>query len=291
MRFAVLFFCLSASTVFAQAITVEVGGRTVGSANTLNFKSDTGIIQACSPDTDPTTHQPRITCTPAADLAVLASRDAIHGDQNYCVSATHNATYACHIANTNLLSYSTGLTFVLYVDAPCPNQCSLNVDNVGAVSIKRSDGKTDPGGSLIAGQPQWVFYDGRVFRLMGGGSGTASVVTDDAGRDIIGRRFIAAMDNPQYQRTIAIEPTAGDMHRIVTSNGVGNATIAAGTAGLPGQHMWLIIANDQISPKTITFGANFRAAGPLTGTAGKSATMQFISDGTAWYEVARTTNL
>lgn len=290
MRLAVLFFCLSVTTVFAQAtITVEVGGRRIGSASTVNFKSDTGIIQACSPDTDPLTHQPRITCTPATDLAVVAGRDTVHGDQNYCVSATHNATYACHISNTNLLAYSTGLTFVLYVDAPCPKQCSLNIDNIGPVSIKGPDGKADPA-SLIAGQPQWVFFDGRVFRVMSSGGG-ASVVTDDHDRDIVGRRFIAAMDNVQYARTIALEPTSGDMHKIITSNAVGNATIAVGTAGLPGQHMWLIIANDQISPKTITFGTNFRAAGPLTGTAGKSATLQFISDGTAWYEVARTTNL
>jgi hypothetical protein len=29
----------------------------------------------------------------------------------------------------------------------------------------------------------------------------------------------------------------------------------------------------------------------LMGSPGKSATLQFISDGTAWYEVARTGNL
>jgi len=34
-----------------------------------------------------------------------------------------------------------------------------------------------------------------------------------------------------------------------------------------------------------------RSSGTLAGTPGKTATIQFISDGTAWYESARTTNL
>jgi hypothetical protein len=55
--------------------------------------------------------------------------------------------------------------------------------------------------------------------------------------------------------------------------------------------MWVFIVNDQLSAKTVSFGANFKSAGALTGSPGKSATLQFISDGNVWYEVARTTNL
>ena len=85
--------------------------------------------------------------------------------------------------------------------------------------------------------------------------------------------------------------TAGDVHKTTTSNAVGDATINAATAGLPGQHMWIIIVNDLGRGKTITFGTNFKSSGTLAGTAGKTATIHFISDGTAWYEVARTLNL
>jgi hypothetical protein len=81
------------------------------------------------------------------------------------------------------------------------------------------------------------------------------------------------------------------VHKTTTSNAVGNASINAATPGLPGQHMWVIIVNDQISGKTVSFGNNFKSAGPLLGSAGKSTTLQFISDGVAWYEVARTGNL
>jgi hypothetical protein len=55
--------------------------------------------------------------------------------------------------------------------------------------------------------------------------------------------------------------------------------------------MWILIANDQIGAKTITFGSNIRSAGPFTGTPGKTATLQFVSDGIAWYEVTRTLGL
>ncbi len=287
MKFAALFFCLSLAAASAQNITVQVGGKAVGSASVLNFESGTGIIQSCHPDP---AGSARITCTPSSDSALIPHRDDIHGTQNYCLSGAHSTAYLCRISRGTLFAYSIGMTFVLMVDVPCNAQCSLNVDGLGPVSIKRSDGVTDPLGTLAAGEPQWVFYDGRVFRLMGGGGG-ARGVTDDRDRDAMARRFIAALETIPYARSMSIETTAGDMHKTTTSNAVGNATLNAATAGLPGQHMWIIIVNDQISGKTVSFGNNFKIAGPLAGAPGKSATLQFISDGTAWYEVARTANL
>jgi hypothetical protein len=285
MKFTALFFGLSLATVYAQSINVQVGGRPVGSGNTLNFESGSGIIQTCHPD-----GATRITCTLSYDSAVIPNRDAVHGAQNYCSSATRSTTYACRISNGTLQTYSVGMTLVLAVDVACNNQCSLNVDGLGPISIKRSDGVTDPGGTLAAGQPQWVFYDGQAFRLLGGG-GASRGGGDDRERDSMARRFIAAMETITYARSMSLETTAGDVHKTTTSNAVGNATINAVTAGLPGQHMWVIIGNDQISAKTVSFGNNFKSAGPLLGSPGKSATLQFISDGTAWYEVARTGNL
>ncbi len=286
MKIAVLFLSVSLAAACAQNITVQVGGKPVGSGNTLNFASGDGIIQSCHPDGGA-----RITCTSSYDSAVLANREIIHGTHNYCLSATKSTSYECRISNSLLTSYSAGLTFVLMVDVPCTAQCTLNVDALGPVTIKRSDGALDPGGTLAAGQPQWVFYDGKVFRLMGGGGGGGSLVTDDRDRDVLGRRFIASMDSMAYARAVSLETTAGDVHKTITSNAIGNATINATTAGLPGQHMWVIVVNDQLSGKTVSFGNNFKSAGPLMGSPGKSATLQFISDGTAWYEVARTGNL
>jgi hypothetical protein len=286
------FICLSLACAFgaaacAQNISVQVGGKPVGSATTLNFESGNGIIQSCHPDAGA-----RITCASSYDSAVIANRDALHGTQNYCLSATGSTAYACRISSGTIMTYSIGMTFVLVVDVPCSNRCSLNVDGLGPITIKRSDGVTDPGGTLVAREPQWVFYDGMVFRLMGGGGGGATRGGgDDREHDATARRFIASMETMTYASAVQLETTAGDVHKTTTSNAVGNATINAATAGLPGQHMWIIILNDQISAKTVSFGNNFKSAGPLMGTPGKSATLQFISDGTTWYEVARTTNL
>jgi len=285
VKIALLFLCLSLADACAQNITVQVGGRPVGAANTLNFESGNGIIQSCHPDGGT-----RITCAPSYDSAVIPNRGEIHGTQSYCLSATGSTSYACSISSDAITAYSAGMTFVLVVDVPCKDQCTLNVDALGPVNIKRSDGVADPGGALAAGQPQWVSYDGKFFRLIGGG-GAPRGTADDRDRDAMARRFIAAMETMPYARAVSLETTAGDVHKTITSNAVGNATINAATAGLPGQHMWIIVVNDQISGKTVSFGNNFKSAGPLMGSAGKSATLQFISDGTAWYEVARTGNL
>ena len=124
-----------------------------------------------------------------------------------------------------------------------------------------------------------------------GGGGEAKAGPQDSRGDVIGRRVIGAMDTMLYASTITLDVVAGDLHKTTTANNIGNATINAATRGLPGQHMWIIVVNDSISGKAITFGSNFRGAGLWRERAGKAATVHFVSDGTAWYEVARTLNL
>jgi len=234
----------------------------------------------------------RITCVPSYNSALVSTHDSVHNNENYCFSTNGTPQYTCMLPYKVITAYQTGMTFVLVADAPCISSCSLNVDTVGPVNIKKSDGTTDPGGALIAGEPQWVFYDGKVFRLMGGGGSRGGEDRErDRDRDSLARRFIASMETMTYARTVTLETTAGDLHKTTTNNAVGNATINAATGGLPGQHMWIIVVNDQLSAKIINFGNNFKSAGPLSGSPGKSATLQFISDGNVWYEVARTTNL
>jgi hypothetical protein len=276
----------------AQTVSVQVGGKAIGSPRAgLNLNSGAGILEACSDD-GPAAN--RISCTPSVNSAVISTHDTIHSNENYCSSRNGTTAYTCRIPYKALNSYQTGMTFVLDADATCLSSCSLNIDSVGVVNIKRSDGTTDPGGALVAGQPQWVFYDGKVFRLMGGGEGSGSVPSGATAtgqvRHSIARRFIASMETMTYAKTVMLETTAGDLHETTTSNAVGNATIDAATPGLPGQHMWVIILNDQLSAKTVSFGKNFKSAGLLTGSPGKTATLQFISDGIVWYEVARSTN-
>lgn len=283
---AIVWFSMAAAS--AQNITVQVGGRPAGTRGTLNLESGNGILESCR-DEGATSN--KITCTPSFNSALIATHDSVHNNENYCFSTNGTTQYTCKMPYKAIAAYHTGMTFVLLTDAGCSAACSLNVDSIGAVSIKKSDGTTDPGGALAAGEPQWVFYDSKVFRLMGGGDTHRRVEEGDREQDARARRFIASMENVNYASAITLETTAGDMHKIITSNSVGNATIRAATGGLPGQHMWVIIVNDQLSAKTITFGEYLKSTGTLTGTPGKAATLQFISDGSVWYEVARSLNL
>jgi hypothetical protein len=295
MRFttAALFFGL----ICAHAqVTVQVGGKPVGTRSTLNFTnavgaSVSGILQACSDD------GARVNCSSSYNTAFIATHDSVHENENYCNSTNGTSAYTCRLPYKALGSYRAGMTFLLTADAPCAGSCSVNIDGLGAVNIKKPDGTTDPAGAIAAGQPQWIFFDGKVFRLVGASASNPGATqtdyrgpTDQRG-DVIARRLIGAMDEVPYAAVMRLDVTAGDLHKIRTANSAATGTINAATGGLPGQHMWIIIVNDEISAKTVTFGANLRSAGPLSGTAGKAATVQFVSDGTQWYEVSRTQNL
>jgi hypothetical protein len=296
MRLALATLFLSLTCAYAQ-IAIQVGGKPVGTRSTLNFTnaagtSVSGILQACLDDGS------RVNCSSSYNTAFVATHDSVHDNENYCNSTNGTNAYTCRLPFKSLGSYQAGMTFLLTVDSICLGSCSLNIDNVGPVNIKKADGTNDPGGAIVAGQPQWIFYDGKVFRLTGAGAAVTSTVTNsnysgptDQRGDVFARRVIGAMDTITYAATMSLDVTAGDLHKIRTASTAASATVNATTGGLPGQHMWIIVANDEISPKTVAFGTNFRSAGPVTGTVGKAATIQFVSDGTAWYEVARTQNL
>lgn len=286
-----LLLCLGIAALHAQtttsaasaagSINVQVDGQPVGTERTLNLIPGNGIMHACVDNRAAS----RVDCKPSYNTALIATHDTVHSNENYCFSANGTVGYTCRMRYKTLSGYSAGMTFLLVVDVPCNSACNLNIDRAGTVSIKMIDGTTDPRGALIAGQPQWIFYDGSVFRLMGG------LNARDSRGDLLARRVIGAMETTTYTPAITLDVTQGDTHKITTLPAVGNATINASTAGLPGQHMWIIVANDPAAARTITFGANLKSSGALTGTPGKSATLQFISDGAAWYEVARTANL
>lgn len=46
------------------------------------------------------------------------------------------------------------------------NSCSLNIDNLGVKSIKKSDGITDPNGNIVPNQAYWTWYNGQTFALV-----------------------------------------------------------------------------------------------------------------------------
>ena len=98
-----------------------------------------------------------------------------------------------------------------------------------------------------------------------------------------------AIYTPDYASTIDFSPSISNILILDTVHAIGNCTIN-GRVGKVGP-VWIIINNDATSGKVITFGTGFLSAGTLTGTASKTAVVEFISDGSAFYEVSRKTGL
>ena len=143
-------------------VTVDLNGTAQGTQPTLNFISGTGIVQACVNNTSAS----RVDCTPSFNTALIPTHDTIHANETYCASSNGTTGYTCSMPNKALPSYSVGQVFLLNVDTTCSASCSLNIDSLGVLTIKEKDGTTDPTGTLVAGQPQFVWYDGTIIRLL-----------------------------------------------------------------------------------------------------------------------------
>lgn len=143
-------------------IAVQTGGTLSGAEPTLDFESGAGVVQACVDDPANT----RVKCTPSFNTALIPTHDTIHYNEGYCKSTNGTTGYGCSLPDKALLTYQEGETFFLNVDTTCASTCTLSVDGLGAIAIKRADGVTAPGGALIAGRPQPVWFDGAIFRLV-----------------------------------------------------------------------------------------------------------------------------
>jgi hypothetical protein len=147
-----------------SGVNIATNGTTQGTQPMLNFIAGTGLVQTCVNNPGAS----RVDCTPSLNAAVALTISAAQsGAPVYCRSTNGTAAYTCSLSAARALTaYSSGMVLLLSVDTTCASSCSLNIDNVGTVSIKKIDGATDPGGTLIANQPQWVAYNGTVFLLM-----------------------------------------------------------------------------------------------------------------------------
>jgi hypothetical protein len=144
------------------SLAIALNGVAQGTEPTLNFIAGTGIIQSCVNNTGAS----RVDCTPSYNSALIPTHDTIHANENYCASSNGTTAYTCSMPNKALTAYSAGQTFILNADTTCASSCSVNIDGVGSKSLKKSDGVTDPTGTLIAGQAKLIWYDGSIMRLM-----------------------------------------------------------------------------------------------------------------------------
>lgn len=89
-----------------------------------------------------------------------------------------------------------------------------------------------------------------------------------------------------YAATISIDPAEGNVFKISLT---GDATINLESSNAPGEIRFIFVNDGTV--RTVTFGTGFTDSGNLVGTANKTAVVSFVSDGTTYYEVSRTTGL
>lgn len=105
----------------------------------------------------------------------------------------------------------------------------------------------------------------------------------------ITKRLVTTPSALTYASPTSVDTTLASVFTTTTVNATGSVTFNATDGGVAGQRIVFIITNDATSAKTITFGTNFVANGTLTPSGvNKVATIEFISNGTALYELCRT---
>lgn len=74
---------------------------------------------------------------------------------------------------------------------------------------------------------------------------------------------------------------------VLITTATGNSSVISSFVPASGAILNIQIANDSGGARTITFSTGFRATATVVGTASKIILVQFVSDGTTWNEVAR----
>lgn len=175
-----LYGCASANTWTAQSgggtLAVDTSGTLVGSRNVINLIGGVGMVNTLS-DTGT-----QINIQQSVDTSVIPSKAAAQsGAMWLCNSAGSSSAYTCGLAPT-LQSYTTGMVLSWKPNVSgAGGVTTLNVDTLGAVSVKQADGVTDPtGADIVAGRLYNVWHDGTVFRLMTPAVNAASAATQPA---------------------------------------------------------------------------------------------------------------
>lgn len=102
---------------------------------------------------------------------------------------------------------------------------------------------------------------------------------------------VRGINTTGYSAVVVLDADLGGFYQLRTNGDYGDATINANHPGQEGQEMYVKLDNDTDGNKTITFGTPFKTTGTVTGSTAASATLHFISDGSSFWEVSRTTGL
>lgn len=233
-----LYGCSAANTWTSEggSETVASNGVMVGSRPTTNFLTGAGLISVI---TDTGTE---INIQSALDTAVVATLPGEQtGSSLLCASTSGSATtYGCSMTPT-ATAYTVGMVLHWVPDVNgAGGPATLNVDTLGAASVKLADGVSDPSvADIVAGRMREVWYDGANFRFLGTGSGPVQSVFGRTGAvtaavgDYTAQEVTnAAATNSSNTFTAGTQDFSGAAHTrptiVVSSSGNLPATCALG---------------------------------------------------------------
>ncbi len=254
-----LYGCSAANTWTAEggSETVDSNGVTIGSRPITNFLTGAGLISVIT-DTGA-----EINIQSALDTAVVATLPAEQtGSSLLCSSASGSGTtYGCSMTPT-ATAYSLGMVLHWIPDVHgAGGATTLNVDSLGAKSIKRADGVSDPSATdIVASSMQEVWYDGTNFRFLAAGSGQTS--GDGTGSGPV---------QSVFGRTGAVVAAPGDYTaQQVTNAAATNSsnTFTAGTqefAGAAHTRPTIVVSSYANLPSTCAVGELAFVSGALAG--------------------------
>lgn len=220
--------------------TIDASGVTVGTRQTLNLTSGSGVLLATSDTGQAILIQPSLDTSYVQTLAGQQSGSAV-----LCLSHSGNpVSYWCSLSPT-LAAYTAGMLLNWRPDVALTGSApTLNIDTLGAKPITEADGITTPAATgITAGQLYPIWYDGANFRLIrGSGSGGTNGTTIEASGVPVGTRptvnlasgpglLLATSDTGQ---AIFVEPSL-DTSYVQTLAGQqrGSAVLCVSSGGSP----------------------------------------------------------
>jgi hypothetical protein len=149
-------------TAAGSGVTIASGNSVIGTPATVNFVSALGVLLTFS------TSGSTITMVVSLDPAVAQLKaNAQSGGALLCASTSASSeSYTCSMTPTLGLNVK-GEVINWLPDVSCGPMPSLNVDTLGSVPIRRSDGTAIQAGDCPAGQLQQIWFDGATYRLIG----------------------------------------------------------------------------------------------------------------------------
>jgi len=176
-----LYGCGSANSWTAESgggsLAFDNNGTLVGSRNVLNLIGGVGVVNTIS-DTGT-----QINIQQSVDTSVIPSKaSAQSGAMWLCSSAGSSSAYTCGLSPT-LQTYTIGMVLAWKPHVSgAGGATTLNVDTLGAVTVKQADGVTDPtSADIVGGRLYKIWHDGAVqrgrFWQTLGGTGVKDAVT------------------------------------------------------------------------------------------------------------------